>query len=313
MSGDAQRLLDRLAVESGRCGRQAFSLACAEGWAHLADIFELGAKGFRTAVAWIAERTVRYFIVGLAVASYVGAAFLKDLVLPDEGEGQPWFIWAAGATVVVTVFTLILQFRDSRLIGKLRNDNERLRKLMKGLAADYNEVWNTVLRGWAEDLELDGNDRISIYQHDGAGFTMLGRYSSNTAFSAKGRVIYPTDQGCIGDAWRSGLGQCFANDFPDPAVDMNAYAAHHATRWGLTDAEARALVMKSRSFFAAAVTGRNGQRHAIVVFESLSGARLKQRKLASFMTERGSAEVNEWMVSMSNQLPSIVMAREEGL
>ncbi len=71
--------------------------------------------------------------------------------------------------------------------------------------------------------------------------------------------------------------------------------------------------MKSRTIYATAVLDDGGQRHAIVVFESLTPGGLDIAAIDEFMDAYGNEEANRWMAATKNQLPSLRLAQEEGL
>jgi len=281
-----------------------------------ADVFSRSADNVRQLGLWLTNFLVSYFGLGLLIISWVGAAFLKDLVWPSA-QGEPdkpiWMLIAALAIVIAGIFSLILQARDTTQNSRLRVKVANLADALKSFGEDYRDMWTFVLYRWASELSLNGSHRISVYKHEGDHFLMIARFSHAKPFSSRGRGVYPDNQGCIGNAWRAADGKCFTDDLPNPTSQAARYRNKQNRDWGLPKDVADNLTMKPRAIYAVAIVDDGGQRHAIAVFESVDQNGLDVAAIEAFMMGYGNEEANRWMAATKNQLPSLRLAQAEGL
>lgn len=272
------------------------------------DFFEKSGQWFLQRWGDLGRGINRYFSTALAGASWIGAAFLKDLVWADDQAPAWWMFCLAGLIVFVGLFSIVLQGRDAGKISELRSENAQIRSALSSFGEDYRLIWNSIFERWVSELRLGADARISVYQHSGKHFMMLGRHSLNNTLAKRGRGYYPDDRGCIGEAWRAPSGVCFYNQFPDPVARPDEYVQAQMNRWRLTDAEARNLTMQPRSIFAVAISEKLHGRRAIVVFESARPRGLNQQQISDFLAAEGAAEINNWLAAMKNQLPTMSLA-----
>lgn len=261
----------------------------------------------KSAVDWV----VRYFALGLMLASWVGSLFVADLLWPDSGQANPWTVAAAILIIVVGIFAIIMQGRDTTHSASLRDSVKELKSTISLFGEDYRGIWTFVLFRWASALGLDGKHRISIYKHNGSHFEMIARFSDAKPYAKRGRSIYPDNQGCIGEAWHAPDGKCLATGLSKPATAR--YRDRHVNAWNMPVAVFDALTMKSRAIYAIAIRDDGGQRHAIAVFESTAPDGLDAAAIDQFMAASGYTEANRWMAATKNHLPSIKLAQEAGL
>lgn len=259
------------------------------------------------------EGIVRFFSIWLAITAWIGAAFLKDLLWPTE-SAKPWWMVPLGLFILaVGVVSVYLQARDSSQTNSLRKRNGALAAAIESFGDDYRGIWTYVLYRWATALNFDGGHRISIYKHEGRDFIMIARYSENATIAARGRAVYPDNQGCIGAAWASNDGTAFANNFPTFDGQPSRYRSRHRLDWGMPEEAVTLLTMKPRAILAIALADDSGMRHAIVVFESMDRDGLNRNLIEDFVRDDGAQEVNKWLVVTRNHLPSLDLARSEGL
>lgn len=271
-------------------------------------------KGWNTAGLMI----LRYWIIGLGIASYVGAAFLPALF-------SPLFVWRQSSwTVAVenalgvlsisgTIALLGFGSRDVQKLASLRGENEVLKKLVEGFGRDLFDVWHMQLALWSRELEFGGEERISLYKHSENRFIMLGRYSENGRYALKGRGVYPEDEGCIGEAWRSPNGYAGLDGLPDSEADPEGYLDDQQGRGKMPRGTMGLLRMKPRSIAAFSIMDETGtRRSAIIVFESTNPNKFSSLGLGDFLRAGKARQVTLLMAAMKNQEPSLEYATQEG-
>lgn len=260
---------------------------------------------------------LRYWIIGLGIASYVGAAFLPALFSPlYEPVLRPWSVlWenlVGIGSIIGTIFLLYFGSRDVRKLSEIRSENEALRAIVKGTGQDLFDVWHTHLWQWSRELNFGGGERVSLYKHSEGRFIMLGRYSENAHFTSKGRGVYPADEGCIGRAWRSTDGYDGIDGLPDPS-DEAGYAQAQLEQCGMPGETVAKLRMKPRSIAAFTIMDETGtRRSAIIVFESTNPNKFSALGLGEFLRGGKARLVTLLMAAMKNQEPSLELATQEG-
>lgn len=157
-----------------------------------------------------------------------------------------------------------------------------------------------------ETFQLSDQCRISLYRREEQRITLIGRYSKNISFDRKGRIIYPIDQGCIGEALRTGTAVMHCRC--DPESNLSGYISEMEQDWGMPPEVTTNINMKSRHMYALALeNGTTARRIGVLVVESVEKDSFdvtrieqildaeEQKKLTSFLVapESPQTEVAE--------------------
>lgn len=212
-------------------------------------------------------------------------------------SGDPWFI--AGSFSLL--FGGLLSLRKSELLEEqqdyqkeISTKDEEIAKNKKEIEALKNELeqanrdYIDICEGWLEQmlrgtLQLEGvNERATVYKYSSDAFFRLGRWSDNPQYKKPGKKSYLPTVGVIGKAWNEG--EVFANGFPDPTENIEAYVDHHNQTWSVPKLHARTFTMKSRCYAAYAVR-EDGKKNAVLVLESTDPNGLDQAKLNQVMPQ----------------------------
>ncbi len=129
------------------------------------------------------------------------------------------------------------------------------------------------LTGIVATLGLYSTGRASLFLDKGDSLVLVGRYSPMTNYCRSiGRDRYPSGQGTLGTAWQLGSGADPDLPNPGPINDPpNKGWLQRQQRAGLTEAEATALHMRSRSY-AAIRLDHQGSRLGVLVVECTNPA-----------------------------------------
>jgi len=164
---------------------------------------------------------------------------------------------------------------------ELEREVDRLRKQNVALQIDPVEVMRNHLMISAERLQFTEAERISLYKHEAGAFVLLGRFSRSSEFSKRGRPVYPADQGCIRDAWRTGEGRA---QLPDFSRDPDLYLRTCEQRFNMPAHVVENLAMKSRNVFATKLFDlANRTPIAVMVFESMRSRGIRAEAARSEM------------------------------
>ncbi|NKC16852.1 MAG: hypothetical protein GKR94_33070 [Gammaproteobacteria bacterium] len=258
-----------------------------------------------------------YWPILLVVLGGVFMAFVPNL-LPaplDMPQGTKQWLRASGALTIIFAFALgnIHVYKRTSRANTLSREKRKLEKIIQGFGDDYFDIWRTKLGHIAKTLGFGDQERVSIYRysdHDRA-FYMLGRYSEGPDFSRRGRGVYPDDQGCIGEAWKSG--EAVARDLPDPDSEPDKYASVMADCWNIDSETLRKMLMKSRLIFAFALRDRADlQRTAVIVFESTTVDGFDVNDVRTFIDGIAGREIAHLIEVLRPLEPSPDVARSRG-
>lgn len=232
--------------------------------------------------------------------------------------------WWANVMIVVGLLMVaasqILQARQKTRITSLEKECEGYRKRIEDLEQEKarltsasRELLDRYLGVLANgQLKFDHNDRISLYVHNGdSEFTRAARYSPNANFKKSGRLSYPDDEGCIGNAWNQRA--FFDDDFPDPEIEYEAFIARHV-KDGLSEDAARSMSMKSRCLGAYTIMDVGGHAsRAVVVVESIEPKRFSKEMLDGlFLNSDAARYLSEFLDIFEEQMPDISSATRGG-
>lgn len=206
--------------------------------------------------------------------AFAGSIFLALAgILPGvKGNGISWVYstWYGRLFLLGFVVSLVGWFVSvAQLPGirTLEKEVERLDNELSQTSKGYSEIFNGELSLLSDILKFTNDERISVYKHNKQAFVMIGRYSSNPNYSKSGRVFYPDNQGCIGQAWA--MGESFVDDLPE--TETRWYQKVEKD-WSIPQNTARNISMKSKTIAAFAIrkTSISKDNIGVIVFESIN-------------------------------------------
>jgi hypothetical protein len=160
-------------------------------------------------------------------------------------------------------------------------------------------------------LGFGDSERISFYIHNGETLVMNGRFSTSPKYLEPGRRVLRDDAGVIGKAWQNGY--AFVDNLPEvTGNDDYAYRRSCDMDWDMTDAEARALKMKSRTIGACAIQDSKDKRIAVVVFESMKASGFTEADLAQLLDNNQRKRLSLLLEEIQAITPSLSLAHREG-
>lgn len=273
------------------------------------------------AVRWVSD----YLHVGLtsvgAVATAIGGG-LVSIWSPNKADWlHTWPGWLLlGGTLVTFVGACLSAARQARLsqlvetIAQLRREKADLEDEFGRTQETHQKMLRDYLVELAAQLRLSGNERISLYAHDGRNFRPLSRYAERPEFDRRGRPEYNQNEGVIGRAWADGDGKHFVSELPDPITDWRGYADRLLNDYGISEATAKAFVMKSRCLAACVVldsANAGRQRIAVIVVESTLPNGLNADKTFKVIRREQKA-LRSLLRRLRPYMPDLSIAREAG-
>ncbi len=137
------------------------------------------------------------------------------------------------------------------------------------LLAQQSDFFKVLLSNLFYKLDLNANERISIYKHEKDKFLILGRYSSNPELKKIRRKVYEEGEGFINKAWISETGELEIPQLPDYESDKRVYYKNICEVHPISKEVFNDIRMKSRCYYLKAITSHNNiDRIAVIVFES---------------------------------------------
>jgi hypothetical protein len=257
------------------------------------------------AALWIEDYGAHAFN---SLASIVFGILGVLVTLPKDKLGIDLSVnWFYGSVAFIVIANILI-WRNLDLVTKLKAKVDKYDTMTK-ITFDFVQ---DVLADLANSiLKFTNTERISVYNNDGTNFVMIGRYSQNPEFCKKGRVIYPSDEGIIAEAWKNG--EAFVNNLPDPANDLENYLNKFKDKYHIDKKYARRFNMKSRSYYGYAINDIRGKtRIAVIVFESTLPDRLNQSLIKEKLLSGEEKKISDLLFRIQPIEPELLVAMKEG-
>ena len=213
------------------------------------------------------------------------------------------------AGMIRTPQIAILEQENAELKRQCKEKDDKIENVSQIGETSYSSVFEDSLQLLLNFvLKLTEDERVSLYKHDGTQFIQIARYSKNPEYCKKGRSVYPEDQGCIAEAWRSGESYLQVSD---PRSQWDAYLAEHLKK-KIGEQTVQHFTMPSRFYAAFAITEpSNGHKIAVIVFESVRLDIIRKDKLKQIMKTEGR-RLAGLMELMKHHEPSPSLAKKSG-
>lgn len=194
-----------------------------------------------------------------------------------------------------------LQIELNKTLGTLNQRRESDLKVIKNELLVLSKV-----------LEFSPSERVSLYMHIDSTLIMIGRYSSNPVFDAKGRGFHSQDEGIVGIAWRNG--QAFVDNLPESVGDDDfEYCRECELKYGFRRDTAHKLRMKSRTLGAYSIENSDGINTAIIVFESANAKAFTDATIRNVLYNGGEIKRISFLLEQAeNIIPNPELASRAG-
>ncbi|KAA3618256.1 MAG: hypothetical protein D8M58_21800 [Calditrichaeota bacterium] len=220
--------------------------------------------------------------------NYVANAFLIVIALYFMQLTGFWFvfhIFILSISVFLVIITGINSDRQKDTISDRNKIRTRLNDFEEFSAdariqnnKNIKKLADSMLRIISTELfNIRSNERITLYYHDSTEekFYNGGRFSKSPVYnSSSSRQAIPDNQGAVGNAW-AGEGDCYVGSLPPSGT--NKYYEALKRRFNIEPETAKSLTMKSRCYYAKAIS-QNEIRIGIIVFESLIASAFSKHK-----------------------------------
>lgn len=180
---------------------------------------------------------------------------------------------------------------DNNKIVELKDQNKILSEQISSLESgseliynSYSELFESFLRLLFASLELNHEDRISVYKvnkNEVELFELIGRVSDNPELEKPGRRTYPIDKGVISIGWK--MGEFLVPELPE-FTNFEDYYAKVKEYADIEKEVVQKINMKSRNYFVYRLK-YNGKPNSILVFESMIPNKLNAENIKTKITE----------------------------
>lgn len=166
----------------------------------------------------------------------------------------------------------ILQSRTTQLESDLVFEKQKTSQLEASInrwRSGFDDFFRHSIIFLYNSLGYGESERISVYEHDDdtKTFRLVGRYSLNPQFNAKGRDSYPDDEGFIAKGWHHG--EFCHGELPDPVEQIDEYCDAVQMECNITKGTLKSISMQSRSYCVHNITKPvTNEKIGIVVLES---------------------------------------------
>lgn len=221
------------------------------------------------------------------------------------------FIFAVILGLLPTFGFRYIQKQDKALIKKCQTENSELKNYLNNRELDTYSIFSSYLKTIFDDLKMTAEERVSLYKLDLDKFTCIGRYSDNEIYREKTHRLYPKNQGCIGQAWRTGAHEI--SNSPSFAEDEEGWYKYHCQTYDFSRSELLNIKMKSSSFQGIRLKdSQNDETIAVIVFESILKDGLKFGRITKYFNTHSKKALVGLVESLSAHIPTLEKAMEEG-
>lgn len=194
-------------------------------------------------------------------------------ILPRIESGE-WKWTSPTSYAVIFIFSLFLSIVGGISLARRTKGSASLKEKLKTTIEDYNKIDQSQkkivsfeLSVMYQILEFGDTERISLYKHNGKALVMIGRFAMNPLYGKPGRGFLKETEGVVGAAWQNG--KAFVDDLPEVnGNNVYAYLERCCLDWNMEENAVKALIMKSRTLGAYAISNSYNTRMAVAVFES---------------------------------------------
>lgn len=149
--------------------------------------------------------------------------------------------------------------------------------------------------------KLQDKERVSLYLFNSDEFILVGRHSLHPTFSQKSRIKFPSDQGCISQAFFEGK---VSVTLPEHHKDYVEYCVQN---FNMARSSIKDQRMKSRDFYGEAIFDGK-KRIGVILFESQKPGVLKANELSQIISEHTG--YLSALLEQSNKVNSFVLYKK---
>ena len=179
-----------------------------------------------------------------------------------------------------TLGTYFDQNKQKQTNIKLEEENQRLQELKTALNSSqediqeyqsriyklHKELVATWLKGASKHLNLDHNERVTIYYEFEGEFYLLARYSKNPIFNKIHRQKFPLNKGVIGKAWQN---EIHIEENAPSSDQYEEWLKYMSETYSYEVTKLKSLTMQSCRYIALAVIDAD-VHIGVIVFESIN-------------------------------------------
>ncbi len=179
-------------------------------------------------------------------------------------------------------------YQKSRMEGvfKIKEKLKTLSSTLDKIKKEYYALCSNNIKSMFEDFFTTGEDRISIYRHEGNHFILLGRYSQSPQFNKRSTKPYSDDEGLIGRGWNEG--EVFENNIRPWKGSGRDYNSDIKRICTISDDRLRSISMKSTAFYIRTLSDDDTAEDpdGIIVFESKNKNAVDKGKIQKMLSEK---------------------------
>lgn len=168
------------------------------------------------------------------------------------------------------VGVIISAYRNKKNLEKrnLEIEVSRLETSIELIKEEYYNLCSKSILNMFMDFYTTGQERISIYKHQGSHFDLLGRCSRVGEYNKRTNYLYNENEGLIGLGWENG--EVFLTGIPNWSGNGSNYKNFMKERCNISEERLNRIRMKSRSFYVKTLndTSTATNPDGIIVFES---------------------------------------------
>lgn len=231
-------------------------------------------------------------------------SFIGDITWKDS-----WKLLLIFFLLQLIAGIIVSAYRNKKNLEK-RNLETELKKLegsLETIKQEYYNLCSQSILNMFRSFYTSGQDRISIYKHQGNHFILLGRYSQSGEYNRRTNYEYSEREGIIGKGWEDG--EALLTGAPNWSGNGVEYKRWMIERCTISEDRVNQIRMKSRSLFVKTINDESTATNpdGIIVFESKNPTRVNREECIELIeTNKGPLlDLLKNMKSLTNKISRI--------
>lgn len=223
------------------------------------------------------------FLITISNAGFtiVGVMSSSDKKFLGQYNWEDIWVWLFFVFFIIYLMTIYIGAKRNHHNKSVQSEIDRNKKLIdeiESYKSEYYKLCSNNILNMFSSFFTTGNERISIYKHQGDHFTLLGRYAKNPEHNKPTRYQYLENEGLIGKGWTET--KAIVQGAPKWVGKGIEYKKFMKERCKITDKRLKKIRMKSQSIFIKTLHDDKtaDDPDGIIVFESISTTKVKEQE-----------------------------------
>lgn len=204
---------------------------------------------------------------------------------------ESWKFLIGFFLIQILIGLIVSAIRNKNNLDKrsLEIENKKLSDSIDLIKQEYYKLCSNSILNMFNTFYSDGQERISIYKHQGSDFVLLGRCSRSPEYNRSTSYHYNEKEGFIGIGWEKG--EFFCDGVPRWSGNGMEYKKFMIEKCNISDVRLNQIRMKSRSFYVKNLNDESTATNpdGIIVFESMNPTKVNKTECDALIKKNQKA------------------------